>query len=185
MGEVRLPTQSQVGELNQGFYHAMEGFSAVRTLIGAACVGAAQAVMDMGMDYVRLREAFGRPLASFEGIQFPLADSHTALESTRLLIYKAAWTMDQKGRHGAATDHDIALAAAMAKLRAPLVGSDIMDEVADWFGAMAYTKECPIEMGMRGIRSYAIGAVGTTNIMRIIIARELLGEEFLPTTYSR
>ena len=73
----------------------------------------------------------------------------------------------------------------MAKLRAPLVGSDIMNEVADWFGAMAYTKECPIEMGIRGIRSYAIGAVGTTNIMRIIIARELLGEEFLPTTYVR
>jgi len=185
MRDVRLPAHHQVGELNHGFYHAMEGFSAVRTLIGAACVGAARAVLDMGMDYVRLREAFGRPLASFEGIQFPLADSYTDLESTRLLVYKAAWTMDQKVQQGAATDHDIGLAAAMAKLRAPLVGSHIMNEVADWFGAMAYTKECPIEMGMRGIRSYAIGAVGTTNIMRIIIARELLGEEFLPTTYAR
>ena len=72
----------------------------------------------------------------------------------------------------------------MAKLRAPLIGFDVMNEVANWFGAMAYTKECAIEMGIWGIRSYAIGAVGTSNIMRIIIARELLGEEFLPTGYG-
>jgi acyl-CoA dehydrogenase len=52
--------------------------------------------------------------------------------------------------------------------------------VADWFGAMAYTKECPVEMGIRGIRSYSIGAEGTMNVMRLIIARELLGPEFLP-----
>jgi acyl-CoA dehydrogenase len=55
-----------------------------------------------------------------------------------------------------------------------------MNEVADWFGAMAYTKELPVEMGIRGIRSYSIGAEGTMNIMRLIIARELLGPEYLP-----
>jgi acyl-CoA dehydrogenase len=72
------------------------------------------------------------------------------------------------------------LAAALAKLRAPQVGFYIMNEVADWFGAMAYTKECPVEMGIRGIRSYSIGAEGTMNIMRLVIARELLGADFLP-----
>jgi len=182
--DVRLPAHHQVGELNQGFYHAMEGFSAARALISAACLGAARAVMDMGMDYIKLREAFGRPVASFEGIQFPLADAYTDLEGNRLITYQAAWTMDQMYGQQAATHHDIALAAAMAKLRAPLIGFDVMNEVANWFGAMAYTKECAIEMGIRGIRSYAIGAVGTSNIMRIIIARELLGEEFLPTGYG-
>jgi len=182
--DVRLPARHQVGELNRGFYHAMEGFSAARTLIGATCVGAAQAALELGMDHIKQREAFGRPLASFEGIQFPLADLYTELEEVRLITYQAAWTMDQKYKHEAATHHDIALAAAMTKLRAPVLGFKIMNEVADWFGAMAYTKECPVEMGIRGIRSYSIGAEGTPNIMRLIIARELLGKEFLPTALS-
>ena len=183
--DVRLPAKHQVGDLNRGFYHAMEGFSAARTLIGATCVGAAEAVMRLGMDHIREREAFGRPLASFEGIQFPLADLYAEWQSVRLLTYQAAWTMDQKYRHAAASHQDIALAAAMAKLRAPAVGFRLMNEVADWFGAMAYTKECPVEMGIRAIRSYSIGAEGTTNIMRMIIARELLGREFLPTQYTQ
>jgi len=183
--DVRLPAHHQVGEFNRGFYHAMEGFSAARTLIGATCVGAAQAVLELGMDHIRQREAFGRPIASFEGIQFPLADLYTELEGVRLTTYKAAWTMDQKYQHQATTHYDIALVAAMVKLRAPVLGFEIMNQVADWFGAMAYTKECPVEMGMRGIRSYSIGAEGTTNVMRIIIARELLGKEFLPTAYTQ
>jgi len=182
MEDVRLPEAHLVGELNRGFYHAMEGFSAARMLIGATCVGAAEAVLEMGMDYIKERQAFGRPLATFEGIQFPLAERYTDLESTRLLVYKAAWTMDQL-YSGKATHYDVALAAAMTKLRAPVVGFQLMNEVGDWFGAMAYTKESPIEMGIRGIRSYSIGAEGTLNIMKMIIARELLGAEFLPTRY--
>ena len=184
LDDVRLPSDHQVGEFNRGFYHAMEGFSAARTLIGATCVGASQATLEMGMDHIKMRHAFGRPIASYEGVQFPLADLHTELEGTRLSTYKAAWTMDEKYSRDAATHHDIALAAAMAKLKAPVLGFEIMNEVADWFGAMAYTKECPVEMGIRGIRSYSIGAEGTPNVMRIIIARELLGQEFLPTLYT-
>ena len=178
--DVRLPADRQVGGLNRGFYHAMEGFSAARVLIGATCVGAAEAVLELGMDHVKQRHAFGRPLASYEGISFPLANYYTDLESTRLLVYKAAWTMDQKYGDGTKSHSDIALAAALAKLQAPQVGFAIMNEVADWFGAMAYTKECPVEMGIRGIRSYSIGAEGTMNIMRLVIARELLGAEFMP-----
>lgn len=178
--DVYLPTDHVVGEVNRGFYHAMEGFSAARVLIGATCVGAAEAVLEMGMDHIRERRAFGRPLGAYEGISFPLADHYAHLESTRLLVYKAAWTMDQKYGPGTKTHYDIALAAALAKLRAPTIGFEIMNEVADWFGAMAYTKECPVEMGIRGIRSYSIGAEGTMNIMRLVIARELLGAEFLP-----
>jgi acyl-CoA dehydrogenase len=178
--DVRLPAGNVVGDLNRGFYHAMEGFSAARVLIGATCVGAAEAVLELGMDHVRQRHAFGRPLASYEGISFPMANHYANLESTRLLVYKAAWTLDQKYGPGTRTHSDIALAAALAKLRAPQVGFEIMNEVADWFGAMAYTQECPVEMGIRGIRSYSIGAEGTMNTMRLIITRELLGPEFLP-----
>jgi acyl-CoA dehydrogenase len=180
MTDVHLPARHQVGDLNRGFYHAMEGFSAARVLIGATCVGASEAVLDLGVEHIKQRQAFGRPLASYEGISFPMADHYANLESTRLLVYKAAWIMDQKYGAGAASHSDIALAAALAKLRAPKMGMDLMNEVADWFGAMAYTKECPVEMGIRGIRSYSIGAEGTMNIMRLVISRELLGPEFLP-----
>jgi len=182
---VRLPAYHRVGEFNRGFYHAMEGFSAARVMIGATCVGATEAALELGMEHIKQRRAFGRPLASFEGIQFPLADLYAELEGVKLSTYKAAWIMDQKYQHETATHKDIALAAAIAKLRAPLVGFQVMNEVANWFGAMAYTKELPIEMGIRGIRSYSIGAEGTVNVMRMIIARELLGQEFLPTAYTR
>ena len=182
--DVCVPAAHQVGELNRGFYHAMEGFSAARVLIGASCVGATEAVLAMGIDHIKQRQAFGRPLAAFEGISFPLADHYANLESARLLVYKAAWILDQKYGSGTKTHSDIALAAALAKLRAPRIGFEIMNEVADWFGAMAYTKECPVEMGIRGIRSYSIGAEGTANIMRLIITRELLGAEFLPYRHS-
>jgi len=182
--DVGLPADRVVGEVNRGFYHAMEGFSAARVLIGATCVGAAEAVLEMGMDHIKARQAFGRPLAAYEGISFPLADHYVELESTRLLVYKAAWTLDQKYGPGTRSHYDIALAAALAKLRAPQVGFALMNEVADWFGAMAYTKECPVEMGIRAIRSYSIGAEGTRNIMRLIVTRELLGAEFLPYRHS-
>jgi len=183
MKNVELSDKYLVGNLNQGFYYAMEGFSAARILIGATCVGAAEAAIDLGIDHIKNRITFGRPLGSFEGIQFPLAENYTNIESLKLLTYKAAWVLDKMYNENKFTHHDVALSAAMCKLRAPLYTFDLMNEVADWFGALAYTKECPIEMGIRGVRSYSIGAEGTMNIMRIIIARELLGKNFLPYRY--
>ena len=180
MADVRLPAHYQVGELNRGFYHAMEGFSAARTLIGATCVGAAEAGLEMGMEWIKERKAFGRPLASYEGIQFPLADLWSRLDGVRWSVYKAAWEMDRFYQEGQGGHHDIALAASIVKLRAPLLAWDVLNEVADWYGAAAYSKEYPIEMGIRGVRSYSIGAEGTVNIQRLVIARELLGSEFMP-----
>ena len=180
MNNIELPLYHLVGEQNKGFYYAMEGFSAARTLIGATCVGAAEGALELGMEHIKNRKAFGRPLGSFEGIQFPLVEHKTNLESVKLLTYKAAWTMDKFYKENQGTHHDIAVAAAMTKLRAPIYAFQAMNEVADWLGAIGYTKEYPVEMGIRGVRSYSIGAEGTMNIMRIIIARELLGKEFLP-----
>jgi acyl-CoA dehydrogenase len=134
----------------------------------------------MGMDWIKQRTSFGRPIASYEGIQFPLADLWARLGSTRLSVYKAAWEMDRYYKTGAGGHHDIAMATAIVKLQAPLLAWDALNEVANWYGAAAYSKEYPIEMGIRGVRSYSIGAEGTTNIQRLIIARELLGPEFLP-----
>ncbi|MDG6217961.1 MAG: acyl-CoA/acyl-ACP dehydrogenase [Candidatus Thermoplasmatota archaeon] len=178
--DLELSESYLIGEKNKGFYYAMEGFSAARTLIGATCVGAAEAALQMGLDHIKTRNAFGRKLGSFEGIQFPLVEHHTNIEMVKLLTYKAAWEMDKMYQEQLFSHHDIALAAAMTKLRAPVYAFDVMNEVADWLGATGYSKEYPIEMGIRGVRSYSIGAEGTMNIMRIIIARELLGKEFLP-----
>ena len=180
MENVELPNHHLIGELNKGFYYAMEGFSAARVLIGATCVGAAEAALELGMDHIKTRKSFGRPIGSFEGIQFPLAEHYANIESVKLLTYRAAWIMDKMYKEGTFSHHDVALAAAMSKLRAPIHAFTVMNEVADWLGATGYTREYPIEMGIRGVRSYSIGAEGTMNIMRIIIARELLGKEFLP-----
>ena len=179
MNEVELSNYHLIGELNQGFYYAMEGFSVARTLIGATCIGAAEGALELGMDYIKTRKSFGRPIGSFEGVQFPLAEHYTNLESVKLLTYRSAWIIDKMYKEGKFSHHDIALSAAMSKLRAPVIAFEVMNEVADWLGAIGYTKEYPIEMGIRGVRSYSIGAEGTMNIMRIIITRELLGKEYL------
>jgi acyl-CoA dehydrogenase len=180
MNNVKLSEDHLIGELNRGFYYAMEGFSAARVLIGATCVGASEAALDLGIEHIKNRKAFGRPLGSFEGIQFPLTEHYCNIDAVKLQTYRAAWTMDKMYKENKANHHDVAIAAAIAKLRAPIYAFSVMNEVADWFGAIGYTKEYPIEMGIRGVRSYSIGAEGTMNIMRIIIGRELLGKEFLP-----
>ncbi|EMR73668.1 acyl-CoA dehydrogenase [Thermoplasmatales archaeon SCGC AB-539-N05] len=180
MENVELPNDHLVGEFNKGFYYVMEGFSVARVLIGATCIGAAEAALELGIDHIKTRKSFGRPIGAFEGIQFPLAEHYANIESVKLLTYRAAWIMDKMYKEGKFSHHDVALAAAMSKLRAPVHAFAVMNEVADWLGATGYTKEYPIEMGIRGVRSYSIGAEGTMNIMRIIIARELLGKEFLP-----
>ena len=180
MDNVKIPEHHLIGEFNKGFYYAMEGFSAARVLIGATCIGASEAALELGIEHIKTRKAFGRPLGSFEGIQFPLAEHYCNIEGIKLLTYRAAWIMDEMYKENKFTHHDVALAAAISKLRAPIHAFEVMNEVADWLGATGYTKEYPIEMGIRGVRSYSIGAEGTMNIMRLIIGRELLGKEFLP-----
>ena len=180
MDNVKIPEHHLIGEFNKGFYYAMEGFSAARVLIGATCVGASEAALELGIEHIKTRKSFGRPLGSFEGIQFPLAEHYCNIEGIKLLTYRAAWIMDEMYKENKFTHHDVALAAAISKLRAPIHAFEVMNEVADWLGATGYTKEYPIEMGIRGVRSYSIGAEGTMNIMRLIIGRELLGKEFLP-----
>ena len=157
----------------------MEGFTLARILIGASCVGSAEAGLKIGVEYIKQRKAFGLPLATYEGISFPAAERFTDIETARLLSYKAAWMADEMYANGAFKHKDVALEAAMAKLRAPIMAFETLNEVANWLGAMGYTKEYPIEMGIRGVRSYSIGAEGAMNIMRLIIARELIGPDFL------
>jgi len=180
LDNVRIPNHYLLGEANKGFYYTMEGFSAARVLIGASCVGASEAALEVGINHIKTRKAFDKKIASFEGIQFPLAEHYCNIDSVKLQNYRAAWIMDKMYNDKKFNHHDVALAAAISKLRAPVFAFNVMNEVADWLGALGYTKEYPIEMGIRGVRSYSIGAEGSMNIMRIIIGRELLGKEFLP-----
>jgi acyl-CoA dehydrogenase len=176
----KIPEHYVIGEVNRGFYTAMEGFTHARVLVAAACIGSAQRAIEVGMDYIKQRKAFGRPIGKFEGIQFPLADAYTKLEAARLLVYKAAWMLDEFYDKGHFTYHDVNKAVAPAKLFAGTAAFEIYKEVMLWHGAFGYTKECPLERGLRGVMSYIIGAEGSQNIMRIILGRELLGVDFIP-----
>ncbi len=177
--DVRIPDEYRIGEVDQGFKLAMEGFNRARIFVSAGCLGSAEAMLEYTAEYARNRVVFNRPLAKFEGIQFPLVDAWTELEATKLMIYKAAWAMDQYDA-GRATLWEAARWAAMAKLLAPERSVDAIKEFMKVAGAYGYTKDSPLEMAFRGVMSYFVGAEGGQNIMRLILARELVGKENLP-----
>ncbi|KPV65565.1 MAG: putative acyl-CoA dehydrogenase [Candidatus Bathyarchaeota archaeon BA1] len=180
MKNVRLPEQYVIGEVDKGFYTTMEGFDGARLLIGAVSVGAAQRALEVGMDYIKERRAFGLPIGKFEGIQFELADDWAELEALRSLVYRTAWMMDEKYKTKRFTSLEVTKYISACKLKCPHFALKAFEHAMIWMGAYGYTKECPLEMGWRGIMSYCIGAEGATNIQRIIIGRELLGKEYIP-----
>ena len=179
---VEIPKHYLIGEHGKGFYHAMEGFSAARVLIGATCLGSAEGCFDIGVDYVKQRRQFNRPLAAFEGIQFEAVDSWMAMQADRHLVYKAAWVMDQHYREKNPNYNklDIAKLSAAAKYKAPHDALDVITRAMTWHGAFGYTKECPLESAYRGVRSYTVGAEGGAHIQKVVIAREIFGPEYLP-----
>jgi len=180
MENLRVPDSYRIGEEGKGFYLTMEGFDNARLLIGATCCGAARRALEIGMEYIKEREAFGRPIAKFEGIQFELADDWAELEAIRSLVYRTAWMNDMKYAKKRFTPHQVAQYVSAVKLKAPLFAFETFKHVMMWLGAYGYTKECPLEMGLRGVMSYFVGAEGATNIQRIVIARELLGKKYIP-----
>ena len=178
MKDVRVSVENRLGEENKGFYCAMEGFDYARGIIAAVCCGAAMAALDSGMEYIKQRRAFNQPIGRFEGIQFKLAEDYARVDAARLLSYRALWMYDQEQRKHAFNRFEVAKATAEAKMIAPVTAFETINDVLQWFGAFGYTLDCPIEMGLRGVRSYML-AEGSTEIMKIIVARELLGKEFL------
>jgi acyl-CoA dehydrogenase len=180
MENVKVPDSYRLGEVDKGFYLTMEGFDNARILIAAVCVGAARRALDIGIEYIKERKAFGRPIGKFEGIQFELADDWAQVEALKSLTYRTAWMNDMKYRQGKFTALEVGRYIAACKLIAPHLAFDIYKHAMIWMGAYGYTKECPLEMGLRGIMSYCVGAEGASNIQRTVIARELLGKEYIP-----
>lgn len=179
MENVRIPDSYRLGEEGKGFYLTMEGFDNARLLIGATCLGAAQRALEIGMEYIKERRAFGRPIGKFEGIQFDLADMWAELAALKSLVYQTAWMNDEKYQNRRFTPLEVSKYISAVKLKVPPFAFKVFEHVMLWMGAWGYTKECPLEMGLRGIMSYYIGAEGAMNIQRVIIARELLGKDYI------
>lgn len=176
-----VPARYLVGGEGKGFECAMEGFSVARTFVSAACIGAAERALEVGTAYIRERNVFGQPLGKFEAIQFELVDLYAQVEAVKWQCRRAAWLLDQytlKGDPSHRSEVDRAVAAV--KLTAPPLAFECVKRVMMWFGAAGYTKDVGLELGLRGVMSYLVGAEGGLNIMRIILGRELLGKEFVP-----
>jgi acyl-CoA dehydrogenase len=179
--DARVPAKYLLGSEGKGFGVAMEGFTVARTFVAAACIGAAERALETGMTYIRERTAFGQPLGKFEAIQFELVDLWTQVEAVKWQCRRAAWLLDTYTLKGDMSHRsEVDRAVASVKLMAPQVAFESVKRVMMWFGAAGYTKEVGLELGLRGIMSYLVGAEGGLNIMRIILGRELLGKDFLP-----
>ncbi len=178
--DVKIPAKYVLNKENRGFYINMEGFNVARVLVASACLGGAEKCLELGTDYVKRRVLFGRPLANFEGISFEIAEDLTELELVKNMLLRGAWMIDQHYKDGSFSNKEINQTIAFCKLRAPLLGVEIAKHAMMYHGALGYSKDSPLEMCMRGLMSYVVGAEGGANIMKIIIARELMGDIAVP-----
>lgn len=176
--EVEIPEGYLIGEENRGFYLTMEGFDYARAIIGVVCCGAAMSALEHAMEYIKIRRAFGQPIGRFEGIQFKLSEHWARLDAVRLLAYKALWAYGREHTEKAYTRFEVTKLCAEAKLLAPAFAFEAINDAIQWFGAFGYTTECPLELALKGVRSY-FWAEGSMEIMKIIVARELLGRDYV------
>jgi cyclohexanecarboxyl-CoA dehydrogenase len=168
---VRIPAFHRVGAEGTGFYQVMQGFDYNRVLIAMACLGAAQVSLEETMAYVKERRAFGRALATFEGVSFPIAEAATHIDAARWLCYRALWLADRGLAH--------TKESAMVKWWAPKLSVETIHQCLLLHGHYGYTEELPLEQRLRDVMGLEIGD-GTAQIMKVIIARELMGRETLP-----
>ena len=169
-----------LGELNNGFKIAMEGFNLARTIIGAASIGVARWLLDRGLEWIRQRTVFGKPIASYQAISLRFAELYAKLEAAKLLVYKAAWVADRYYRGDVAYSiHDVATAGASAKYISVSLAVETALEVMKWLGGASYFKETNVARALLGVLSYYVGAEGAENIMKLIIARNIVGREFV------
>lgn len=163
--DCRVPVENLVGKEGEGFKIAMMGLDGGRLNIGACSIGAAKACLEAAQEYTADRKQFGKPVGSFQGIQFNLADMATELEAARLMIRQAAAKLDAK-------DPEATLYCAMAKRFATDVGFNVCNQALQLHGGYGYLKDFPIERYVRDTRVHQI-LEGTNEIMRVVISRKL------------
>ncbi len=163
----RVPVENRLGEEGIGFRIAMAGLDGGRLNIGACSLGGAQAALDKSLAYMAERKAFGKRLDEFQALQFRLADMATELEAARALLYGAAAALDRK-------DPDATQRSAMAKRFATDTGFRVANEALQLHGGYGYLSEYGVEKIVRDLRVHQI-LEGTNEIMRVIVARGLVG----------
>ena len=160
-----VPDEKRLGEEGMGFANAMEILDGGRISIAALALGIAQGAYESAVRYSGERQQFDKPIREFQAIQFKLADMATQIDAARLLMYRAAWMKDQ----GKKTTKE----SSMAKLFASEVSVRVCEEAIQVHGGYGYTKDYPAEKYWRDSKLCTIGE-GTSEIQRIIIAREIL-----------
>ena len=167
---VRVPLDHRLGEENRGFVQVMQGFDYSRALIGLQVLAVARVALEETWAHAAQREAFGKPLAAFQGVSHPLADFDTQVDAARLLCLQALWLKDQGLPHGAE--------AAMCKWWAPKLAYDTVHQCLLSFGHGGYDRG-PMEQRLRDVLGFQIGD-GTAQIMKTIIARARAGRGAVP-----
>ena len=160
-----IPTHCLLGKEGEGFKIAMMELDGGRIGIGSLAVGVGFAAIDFAIEYVKEREAFGKPLSTFEAIQWMVADSYTALEAAQLLVLRAAYLKETKQPH--------TREASMAKLFATETARDVAIRAVQMLGGYGYTKDYPIERYLRDVIGTTLYE-GTSEVQRIVISREVL-----------
>jgi alkylation response protein AidB-like acyl-CoA dehydrogenase len=164
---VEVPPEARLGAEGDGFPIAMQGLDGGRINIGACSLGGARACLEAARAYMLQRKAFGQPIAEFQALQFRFADMATELEAARLMVHRAALALE-RGTSQAT------LLAAMAKRFATDIGFQVVNDALQLHGGYGYLRDFPIERFLRDLRVHQI-LEGTNEIMRLIIARRLLG----------
>jgi alkylation response protein AidB-like acyl-CoA dehydrogenase len=166
--DCRIPKENLIGREGTGFVTAMRTFDKSRPGVAAQAVGIAQGAFDEAVKYAREREQFGQPIASFQGIQFMLADMATSIEAARALTYQAARLIDSG-------EKDVAKVSAMAKVFASDVAMKVTTDAVQVLGGYGYMREYPVEKMMRDAKITQIYE-GTNQIQRTIIASSVIKE---------
>lgn len=166
--ECRVPKSALLGKAGEGFKVAMSALDRGRLGVAAGAVGVAQACLDACVSYTTQRRQFGQRIADFEMIQATLADMAADVEAARLLVYRAAWLMDQ--------GQPSTKASSIAKLFATEAAARAASQAVLLHGNRGYSNEFPVERYYRDIKGLQIYE-GTSHIQRVIIARELVGKD--------
>jgi alkylation response protein AidB-like acyl-CoA dehydrogenase len=163
--DVRIPADYLLGKEGEGFKYFMMTLDGGRISIAAVALGLAVGAYDTARAYAKERHQFGRPIASFQAIEFMLADMATQIQASRLLTYEACRLKD--------TDQPYAQMAAMAKLHASETAMFVTDRAIQILGGYGYTREYPVERMYRDAKLCTIGE-GTSEIQRMVIGRHEL-----------
>ncbi|MGB9435744.1 MAG: acyl-CoA dehydrogenase [Candidatus Acidiferrum sp.] len=164
-----IPPSQLLGPLGEGFIGSLKILDGGRISIAALALGMAQGALEAATNYAKQRKQFGKAIAEFQAIQFKLADMATQVEAARLLVYQAAWLADQKNVR-------FTRESSMAKLFASEVAVRVASECVQVHGGYGFIKDYPAEKFYRDVKLCTIGE-GTSEIQRLVIARQLLGKK--------